>query len=127
MENPEQAKKIVLVVEDDPTILELYEHAFRAAGFETFMARDGEEGLKLIQEKHPDCVILDILMPKMNGIEVLGKMKENELTKAIPVLMLTNYDSYREQAEKLGATDYLIKANVTLKDILERVQKIFKK
>ena len=63
----------------------------------------------------------------MNGIEVLGKMKENEITKAIPVLVLTNYDSYREQAHELGATDYLIKANVTLKDILERVNKIFEK
>src|SRR3989344_715314 len=127
MEDAGQAKKIVLVVEDDPIILELYEHAFKAAGFETFIAHDGEEGLKLIQEKIPHCVILDILMPKMNGIEVLSKMKENESTKAIPVLMLTNYDSYREQAGKLGATDYLIKANVTLKDILERVQKIIGK
>ena len=127
MENSSHTKKIVLVVEDDPSLLELYGHAFKAAGFETFIAHDGEEGLKLIQTKLPDCVILDILMPKMNGVEVLQNMRKDEKTKAIPVLVLTNYDNYREKVQVFGIVDYLVKADVTLKDILERVQKIFQK
>lgn len=127
MENQEHSKKIVLVVEDNPEILKLYEQAFTAAGFQTLIAHDGEEAFKLIQDKIPDCVILDILMPKMDGIEVLSKMRNYELIKSIPVLVLTNYDSYNEQTRELGATDYLIKADVTLKDILERVQNIIKK
>lgn len=127
MENSNYTKKIVLIVEDDPALLELYGHAFKAAGFETFIAHDGEEGLTLIQTKLPDCVILDILMPKMNGVEVLRNMRKEEKTKAIPVLVLTNYDNYREKVQAFGIVDYLVKADVTLKDILERVQKIFQK
>lgn len=127
MEELKTSKKIVLVIEDDPTILELYEHAFKAAGFETFLARDGEEGIGLIESKLPDCVILDILMPKMNGVEVLKKMRENEKTKNTPVLVLTNYDTYRDQVKEYNVSDYIVKADVTLKDIVEKVLSILNK
>lgn len=127
MEIQQKPKKIVLVVEDDMTILELYEHAFRAAGFETFLAHDGEEGIGLIESKLPDCVILDILMPKMNGIEVLKKMRENEKTRETPALILTNYDTYRDQVKEYNVSDYIVKADVTLKDIVEKVFTILKK
>lgn len=125
---PQQnSKKIVLVVEDDPTILELYEHAFKAAGFQTFIAHDGEEGIGLIESKLPDCVILDILMPKMNGVEVLKKMRENGKTKEIPVLVLTNYDTYRDKVKEYKVSGYVVKADVTLKDIVAEVLEILKK
>ena len=126
-EESNNLKKIVMVVEDDPTILELYEHAFKAAGFGTFIAHDGEEGINLIKSKLPDCVILDILMPKMNGIEVLKEMRENEKTREIPVLVLTNYDTYRDKIEEYNVSDYIVKASVTLKDIIEKVSIILKK
>lgn len=127
MESQQNSKKIVLVVEDDPTILELYEQAFKASGFDTFLAHDGEEGLGLIQSKMPDCVILDILMPKMNGVEVLKKMRENERTKQTPVLVLTNYDTYRDKVKEYNVSDYIVKADVTLKDIVEKVLSILNK
>lgn len=127
LEAEKNHKKIVMVVEDDPTILSLYEHAFNAEGFKTYLAHDGEEGLKLIKDKNPDLVILDILMPKVNGIEVLGQLRKEESTKNLPVLVLTNYDTYRAKAMEYGIVDYLIKADVTLKDVMEKVNAILKK
>ena len=118
-------KKVVLVIEDDPIMLNLYENAFKSKGVQVFVAHDGEEGLKLIQETLPNCVILDILMPKMNGVEVLKIMRGDDRTKNIPVLVLTNYENYRDKVEPMGISDYLIKANVTLNDVMERTFKVW--
>lgn len=104
METDQKKKKIVLAIEDDATMLQLYQHKFELRGITTLLARDGEEGLRMVKQEKPDCVVLDIRMPKLNGLEVLKAMRENGEVKNIPVIILTNFDlpEYRAEAEKWG-------------------------
>lgn len=118
-------KKIILVIDDDPSLLKLYENMFKMAGVDPMIARDGEEGLRLIKKVNPDCVILDILMPKINGVEVLKEMNNDEALKKIPVLVLTNYANYREKIKDFPIIDYLIKTSVTPNEVVSRVLNIF--
>lgn len=121
MEESLLSRKVLLVIDDDAIISELYQRMFRDVGIEAIMTRDGEEGLRMAKEIRPDCVILDILMPKLNGIDVLKSLKGDEKTRSMPVLVLTNYEQYRQEMKDLGADDYLIKADLDVKDVVKRV------
>jgi two-component system alkaline phosphatase synthesis response regulator PhoP len=124
-------KKIkVLLVEDDVMIVKMYKRKFNKDDFELTTAFNGEEAMKKIKNDRPDIVLLDIMMPKMNGLEVLNKIKADPFLSGIPVVMLTNLGDRDEDVEKcreLGAFDYWIKANISLNDLSERIKKIIKK
>lgn len=105
----------VLLVEDDPAVLEMYRLRLELDGYQVHTARDGEEGLQKAGELSPDIIFLDIRLPKMDGFQVLEKLRSQPTTKEIPVIILSNY-SEKDLVEKglrLGAHEYLIKAHTT--------------
>jgi DNA-binding response OmpR family regulator len=115
----------ILIIEDDKFLRDLLSKKLQDEKFEIVTAIDGEEGIKKTDEEKPDMVLLDLILPSINGFEVLKKVKENPKTSAIPVIILSNLGQ-REDVERAlsgGAKDYLIKANFTLDEILEKIKK----
>ena len=123
MENKEAREKIILVVDDDPTVIELYKRMFKNYGLDVLVARDGDKGLKMIKEQKPDFVILDIRMPKLDGIEVMKEVRKDASVKDTPVLILTNYDleEYRREIAKLGVVDFVTKIGIDPSALVRRV------
>ncbi len=117
------AKKIVFI-EDEPNLQKSLSLALKGAGFEVFSAFDGQEGFDLVLKQKPDLVLLDLILPKMDGFAVLEKIKNNEQTKNIPVIILTNLEEADDiqRVVDFGATNYLIKANYNLDDIVLKVK-----
>lgn len=119
----------VLVVEDDKFLRELINRKLQSENFETVLAIDGEIGLDLVEKERPDIVLLDLILPGVNGFEVLAKIKENEKLKEIPVLILSNLGQ-KDDIEKgmgLGAADYLVKAHFTPNEIIEKIHQVLAK
>jgi CheY-like chemotaxis protein len=121
----EEQTKRILLVEDDRFLRKAAETTLRRHGFTVCTAADGEEALQRLQAETPDLVLLDLIMPKMQGFEVLRRMKQNPATKQIPVVVLSNLgqESDVQQALQGGAIAYLIKANLSLQDLVTHVQK----
>lgn len=117
------AKKI-LVVEDEVTLHKALVDSLIQAGYETLSALDGELGWDLVSKEIPDLVLLDIILPKLDGFEVLAKMKENPKTADVPVIILTNLGDIPDiqKALDLGASTYLVKADFHLEDVLKKVE-----
>jgi len=118
----------VLIVDDSLILSQAMEYGLKKAGFEVLVAYDGEEGIISIKKNIPNVVLLDIMMPKINGIEVLEKTEDFKKKNNIKIFMLTNF-SEEENVEKcmaLGADDYLVKANFTIAEIVEKIKKIIK-
>ncbi|MFH0987453.1 MAG: response regulator [Patescibacteria group bacterium] len=115
----------LLIVEDDKFLRDLLSKKLSEENFSIATAVDGEEGVKKIQEENPSLILLDLILPGMNGFEVLKKSKENPVTKEIPVIVLSNLGQKEDvdRAIKLGAKDYLIKAHFTLEEIVEKIKK----
>lgn len=114
----------ILIVEDEPNLLELYRLALERAGFEVFTAVNGEVGLMLAKGNPPDLVLLDILMPKVDGYEMLRRMKADPTTKKVPIIIFSNL-SQREEIEKglkLGAKDFILKTSITPTAMVEKVK-----
>lgn len=118
----------VLIIEDDPLVSRMYQTVFKFEGFDVAMARDGEEGLKLLKEFQPTMILLDIMMPKMTGIDVLKEVKGDPKTKSIPVVVLTNLSGMEdvEKAIELGAVKFIIKSENKPKEVVEQVREILK-
>jgi len=116
----------VLIVEDDKFLRELLVRKVESAGFTTSIAVDGKEALKKIKEELPRLVLLDLVLPGIDGFEVLRQVKANPQTSKVSVIILSNLGQ-REDVErglKLGADDYLIKAHFTPDEIIQKVQKL---
>jgi len=115
--------KIVLI-EDDKTLIEMYNLKFQEEGFILMSSENGEAGLELIKKEVPALVLLDIMMPKMDGFAVLTEMKKDGKTKNIPVLLLSNLGqkSDIEKGKSLGATDYIVKASMTPSQVVEKIK-----
>lgn len=114
----------LLLIEDDPLLVKMYTTKFKSEGFEVLTAQDGEAGLNAATTQHPDLILLDIMMPKLSGMEVLTKLKENSSTANIPVLVFSNL-SQEDQANevmKMGAKEYLVKANLTPSEVVKKVK-----
>ena len=113
----------VLLAEDDRFLRKAAETALRRHGFAVIAAVDGEEALRLARAEAPDLILLDLIMPKMQGFEVLRALKEDPATAAIPVVILSNLgqDSDVKQALEAGAAGYFVKANLSLQDLVKRV------
>ena len=121
---PDKAK--ILVVEDEEILLTALKEELTQGGYEVEGAVDGVEGLEKVKSFLPDLVLLDLLMPKMDGMEVLQKLKGDNKTKDVPVVILTNLSDYEKISEalSLGAMDYLVKANYRLEDLLDKVRTV---
>jgi DNA-binding response OmpR family regulator len=119
-------KAKILVVEDEEILLTALREELNQAGYETEGAVDGEDGLEKVKSFQPDLVLLDLVMPKMDGMQVLKKLKEDESTRDLSVVILTNLSDYERISEalSLGAKDYLVKANYSLADLLEKVKTV---
>jgi DNA-binding response OmpR family regulator len=121
-------KKTILLVEDDEFLAELYATKLNLEDFIVLLATDGEKGWKMAQEKKPDLILLDIILPKMDGFEVLKKIKSQQATKDLPVILLTNL-SQKDEVErglKLGAIDYLIKAHFMPSEVVKKIKQAIK-
>lgn len=119
----QKTMKKILVIEDDKFISEVYIAKLLKEGFETTLAGDGETALRKAEEEKPNLILLDIFMPKIGGIDVLRILKENDVTRDIPVIMLTNSteEEYVGNSMRMGAKDYLIKSNYTPEEIVQKV------
>jgi len=118
----------ILIVEDDVFLADLYRTKFELEGFDVYTAYDGEKGLELVGKKRPAVILLDLILPKLNGFVVLENIKKDKKLKDIPVILLTNL-SQKADVEKglsLGATDYLIKAHFAPGEIAEKIASILK-
>lgn len=119
--------KKILLVEDEEYIADMYKMKFEKHGYETIVAADGEEGLKLAESRKPDLILLDLVLPRLSGFEVLKKLKENKKTKDIKVYIISNLGQNGEinHGFKDGADGYLIKSSLTPSQLVENVGKIF--
>src|SRR3989344_3869115 len=116
--------KTILLIEDEQAIQKTIGERLSQEGYEVIPALDGEIGLKLAGTKKPDLILLDLILPKLQGLEVLKKLKENNETKEIPVAVLTNLEQIEtvNKALELGATTYLVKANYSLEEVIGKVK-----
>lgn len=118
--------KKILIIEDEEHLREMYKIKFVLEGFEVITAKDGEKGLALAKSEKPDLVLLDIIMPKINGFEVLEKIREDKSTKKMHVYILSNLgqDDEIERSKELGADGFFVKANLTPTQLAEKIKKI---
>ena len=114
----------ILFVEDEPTLQKELNEILQQEGFKIISAFDGNEGLKLARLERPNLILLDLILPKKDGFEVLKELKADEKMKDIPVIVLTNLEGVGdvEKALTLGAKTYLVKANYELDDVLKMVR-----
>lgn len=123
------ASQKILIVEDEESLLELYKLRLQQAGYSVFVAGDGEAGLLMAKNSHPDLVLLDILMPKADGYDMLRELKASADMRDIPVIIFSNL-SQKDEVEKglkLGARDFIVKTSVTPGELVGRVDTYLKR
>ena len=122
------AKKI-LIIEDEKVLINLLQKKLTQEGYEISTALDGEEGLLEMKERKPDLILLDIMMPKMDGFKVMEEMAKDKEIKDIPVIIISNSGQpvEIERAQKLGAKDWLIKTEFDPQEVLDKVVKVIGK
>lgn len=118
------SKKKILLVEDDTTLAEVYRSRLELEGFETKNVNNGEKALSAIQEYKPDLVLLDAMMPKISGFDVLDIIRNTPSTANTRIIMLTalSQPKDKERAESLGVDEYLVKSQVVIGDVVARVK-----
>lgn len=119
----------ILVVEDETFLVKIYAVKLKKEGYDVSIANDGEQAVKLAAEVNPDLILLDLILPKMNGFEALEKMRATAVNKETPVIVLSNLGQEEDvkRAEGLGADDYLVKANFSIQDIVAKIREILDK
>lgn len=118
----------ILIIEDDVFLADLYRTKFELEGFDVYTAYDGEKGLELVSKKKPAIILLDLILPKINGFVVLESIKKDKKLADIPVILLTNL-SQKADVEKglsLGAVDYLIKAHFMPSEVVAKIKELVK-
>jgi len=120
--------KKILFIEDEPTLQKTVGEILSQEGFTVLVALDGEAGLSMAKREKPDLILLDLILPKKNGFEVLAELKKDPETAGISVLVLTNLETSAdiEKALELGATNYLVKANYELEEVVDKVKNLLK-
>jgi len=123
MENAKQNVK-VLIVEDDVMLNKIYQTKLGIVGYKVFAAYDGEEGIKKMEETLPNIVLLDLMLPKVNGLQILAEMRKNPNTRKTPVIVLSNLGQADDatKALQLGADDYVVKLNTPPSSVLKKIQ-----
>ena len=123
-------QKKILIIDDDPMIARMYQERFSRDGFEVVLAFNGKEGLEKAEKEKPDIILLDIMMPKMNGYEMLKALREKEEITSIPVIIFSSLGADPELVEKskqLGVVDTIDKGAVLAKEVVEKVKAALKK
>ena len=117
--------KKILIIEDEEILLDLIQRRLLQEGYQVIVAKDGEEGLRKLKEEKPDLILLDIIMPKMGGFEVMVEMNKDKDLKKIPIIIISNSGQPVElsRAKELGIKDWLIKTDFSPSDVVEKVKK----
>ncbi|MCK5085476.1 response regulator [Candidatus Parcubacteria bacterium] len=120
----ENKKKKIIIIEDDKFLLKAYEIKFKQSDFDVILATDGISGFELAEKEKPSLIILDLMLPGMNGFEFLKKIKSDEKLKNIPIIVVSNLGQKNdcEKAIKLGAKEFLIKTNYSLEEIIKKIK-----
>ncbi|MFA6422902.1 MAG: response regulator [Patescibacteria group bacterium] len=118
----------IMLVEDDKILQEMYNARLEAESFEVKVAENGREAINQLKDWHPDLILLDIMMPEMNGMEVLHYLKSEPKTEKIPVFILTalGQSKDREAGLKAGADDYIVKSDLMPKEVVEKINQVLK-
>lgn len=121
-------RTVILQIEDDAFLAHIYSQKLESLGFEVLLAGSGEEGLKIVSRETPACILLDILLPGMDGFEVLEKLKADPATSNIPVIVVSTLGQREdiEKAKGLGAAGYMIKAHISPQDVANKVKEVLK-
>lgn len=121
--------KTILFVEDEAALQKTFGDMAEIKGYKMISALDGEAGIKLAKSTHPDLILLDLVLPKVHGLDVLKQLKNEGDTKEIPIIILTNLEGINEveRALELGAMTYLVKAQYNLEEVFEKIQKTLEK
>jgi CheY-like chemotaxis protein len=121
--------KKILIVEDEEIMIDLLQRKLTREGYEVSVTRDGDEGLKAMRGVKPDLILLDIIMPKMGGFEVMEEMNKDPELRQIPIIIVSNSGQPVEldNAQKLGAKDWLIKTEFDPQEVIEKVIKLIGK
>lgn len=116
--------KKVIIVEDDPFVRKFYERLFKDRDYEVLLAENGEIGIQLINENKPTLILLDIMMTPMSGLQVLEVLKNQNETKFIPIVMLTNIDDHAtiKEAQRLGADGFMVKAKYEPDELRSQIE-----
>jgi len=116
--------KKILIVEDERDLRQALVDKFTHEGFDVFEAENGEKGLKVALKEHPDLILLDIIMPVMDGITMMEKMCEDKWGQDVPVIMLTNLTDIKRVSEAVesGVYEYLVKSDWKIEDVVKRVR-----
>jgi DNA-binding response OmpR family regulator len=119
--------KKILIIEDEIVLAEMYKEKLDKEGFEVFLTSEIGEGIEIAKKEKPDLILLDILLPRENGVSFLEKIKKEEI-KDIPIVAFSNYDdpATKKRAFELGVKEYLIKANYTPGEIVEKIKNYLK-
>lgn len=118
----------ILIIEDEKILAEMYREKFTKAGFNVFLAFDAKEGFEITKREKPDLILLDILLPKEDGISYLKWLKNEAKISSIPVFAFSNYDDpkTKKEALELGVKDYIIKANYTPEELVQKIKNYLK-
>lgn len=117
----------ILLIEDDESFVATYKAKFEQEGFTLSVEKNGEEGLRSALANHPDLILLDIKMPKMDGMTVMKKLREDKWGKKVPIIILTNFDINDDRIPEVVANNpayYLLKADTSLEDTVDRVREV---
>ena len=119
----------ILFIEDDPLLVKIYSTRLSQDGFEVLSAENGEAGLQVAETQVPDLIVLDIMMPRLDGFSVLEKLRTSEKTKNTPILVYSNLGQEDEtaRAKKMGATDFIIKANLSPTEMIAKIKEYLPK
>lgn len=127
-EQKETNSKKVLVIEDDTFLVKAYQIKFQKEGFGVEVAADGEEAMSMLEKAPPNIVLLDLMLPKVSGFDVLSSIRSRPQWKNVPVVILSNLGGGQDidKGMKLGATDYIVKANAKIDEVVQKVKKFVK-
>ena len=116
---------VVLIIDDSPTELHLFQNMLEKAGFNTLVADSGEEGLKVARLERPNCILMDVVMPGMNGFQATRQLTKDPMTESIPVIMITTKDQETDKiwGMRQGAVEYLVKP-IADKDLVAMINKV---
>lgn len=116
---------VVLIIDDSPTELHLFQNMLEKSGFQTLVADSGEDGIRQAQTSHPDCILMDIIMPGMNGFQATRKLTQNPKTSSIPVIMITAKDQETDKiwGMRQGAVEYLVKP-ISEKQLVSKINRV---
>ena len=118
--------KKILFIEDEATLQKTFGDVLQQKGYKVINALDGEIGLRLAKSEKPDLILLDLILPRMHGFDVLKRLKQDPETKAIPIIVLTNLEGIQDidKVIELGATTYLVKTQYKVEEVVEKIKKI---